>query len=311
MRGRVHARELLAGLERKNEWLETLVPWDEGGLTMTRQRWPRQLGAFLRTRREALEPATVSIDPGRNRRVAGLRREEVARLASISTDYYTRIEQGRIPVTAPVLHSLCQALRLTEAECDYATALAGQAGLRAPREVPRTASATLMRLLNELVVSPAVVLGPGTEVIAWNAQAAALFTDFGALPPTQRNLIRLVFLDHDVRSRHLDWPQAAWEYVAQLRYDSACRPDDPALLAVVAELSERDADFRRWWNEHPAENHHTVRTGYRHPSVGELWLDREILLLPDDPAQRLLTLTAQPGSSSYEGLRHICGHIAS
>jgi transcriptional regulator with XRE-family HTH domain len=272
---------------------------------MTRRRWPRELGEFLRARRDALAPDRVRPHPGRGRHVPGLRRDEVAALASISTDYYKRIEQGRIAVTEPVLDSLSQALHLSGAERDYAAALAGHAELRAPGAVPREASGPLLRLLDELVLTPAMILGPGTEVIAWNAQASALFTDFGALGPFRRIMIGLVFLDPEVRSRHLDWHRTAREYVARLRYDSACRPDDPALLALVEELSARDVDFRTWWNDHRAEDHRPGSTGYVHPLAGELWLERATLLAPGDPAQRLVTLTAEPGSPSDDGLRRL------
>ncbi|WP_198943521.1 helix-turn-helix domain-containing protein [Actinokineospora bangkokensis] len=272
---------------------------------MGRERWPGELGAFLRARRESLDPSAVGVVVERGRRVAGLRRSEVAARAAISLDYYTRIEQGRIAVSEPVLEAVAKALRLTDGERHYAATLAGHSGPRAPGRVPPVASAALVRLLDDLGLFPAVVLGPGTEVIAWNAQAAALFTDFGALPPHERSLVRLVFLDPDIRARHLDWPQAARQQVAALRYDSACRPDDPALLATIAELRERDVDFRRWWDEHRVEGRPGGPTGYRHDHAGELWLDRDVLVRPDDPTQKLLTLTAPPGSPSAAGLRRL------
>jgi len=268
-----------------------------------------ELGDFLQARRSELSPAEVGLPgTGHRRRVPGLRREEVAALASISTDFYTRIEQGRRRASKEVLSALARVLRLSADERDYVFELSGREQ-RPGRPAPQQAQPQLRRLLDDLTTTPAVVLGRRTDILAWNPMAAALFTDFGRLPEQQRNFVRLVFCDDGVRGLYPHWEYAARNGVAQLRREAAQDPDDPDLAALVDELSQRDKDFRRWWTAHQVAVRGAGTNQVRHPVVGELTLDWAALVCTADPNQQLFTWTAQPGTPSHDALRDLAARV--
>jgi hypothetical protein len=152
---------------------------------------------------------------------------------------------------------------------------------------------------------PALVLNRRQDVLAWNSAAAALLADFGALPPAERNLIRLTFLDDAYRSLYADWPRAARECVAVLRMEAGRRPDDPALTALVGELSVRDPDFRTWWGSHQVRGPRQLTKTYHHPVVGPLTLDVQQLTVDTQPDQHLVAYTVPPDSPSREALRFL------
>ncbi|MCU1527776.1 MAG: DNA-binding protein, partial [Frondihabitans sp.] len=210
-----------------------------------------ELGDFLKSRRAALTPREVGLpDFGSQRRVVGLRREEVAQLASISVDYYTRLEQGRVAASAAVLVTLEHALRLDEDERTYLYELAGKASTLPRQHRRESVRPAMRRLLDQLTESPAIVLGRRMDVLAWNTAAVALFLDFGVLAPDERNYVRLMFTDRRMRALHIDWKQAAATTVASLRMEAARDPGDRRLAALVGELSLQDPDFRSWWASH-------------------------------------------------------------
>jgi transcriptional regulator with XRE-family HTH domain len=268
------------------------------------QRRPDGLGDFLKARRAQLTPPEVGLpEAGARRKVTGLRREEVAQLAAISVDYLTRLEQGRVRASASVLVTLSRALRLDDDQQAYLYELAGKTPL--PRRRPaQQARPAMRRLLDQLTQTPAVVLGRRLDILAWNAGATALYTDFARLPARRRNYVRLLFTDPAVRALHADWEHDARTVVASLRMEAAKDPDDPELAVLVGELSVRDADFRTWW-----ATHQVTRTGgygtkhHRHPLVGDLTLDCDTWDSPDGSGQRLMVLTAEPGTPSGERLR--------
>lgn len=266
---------------------------------------PRALGAFLKARRAELAPDEFGL-PGTDgrRKVAGLRREEVARIAAISVDYYTRLEQGRVPASPSVLATLARALRLDDDQQTYLYRLAGKADARprGPRPAQRVRPA-MRRLLAQLAATPALVLGDRLDVLAWNAAAAALFTDFSRIPPQRRNYVYLLFTDPAVRDLHREWPHDARDAVAALRMGAAARPDDPELDRLVGELCARDADFRTWWAEHRVTTAAYGTKHYRHRVAGDLTLDCDTWNSPDGSGQRLMVLTAEPGSPSHDALR--------
>jgi transcriptional regulator with XRE-family HTH domain len=267
---------------------------------------PRRLGDFLRARRAALSPAMVGLpDHGGPRRVAGLRREEVARLATMSVDYYTRLEQGRVAASAAILPVLAGALLLDEDQTAYLHRLAGKAPARSRRPRPQQVTSAMHRLLDRIVEVPAYVVGRRTDILAWNAAAAALFVDFGALPERERNYVRLLFLDPVVRALHADWAGSARAAVSSLRMDAARWPDDARLAELVGELSVRDEEFRRWWAGHLVSSVSGGTKHYRHATVGELVLDCDTWVSPEDPDQRLVVLSAEPGTPAYEGLQRL------
>ncbi|WP_019546550.1 helix-turn-helix domain-containing protein [Streptomyces sulphureus] len=273
---------------------------------MTRNVKQNELGVFLKARRAELTLREAGLPEGAGpRRVAGLRREEVARLASISTDYYTRIEQGRIRVSAPVLGTLADVLQLDEDQRRYLFSLAGKPSTRAPRQTAQKVKPQLQRLLDDLGATPAIVMGRRMDVLAWNSLAAAMITDFGQVPAKHRNYVRILFTDPDMRTLYKDWESVARTAVAQLRMEAAKYPDDPRLAGLVGELSMQDAQFAQWW---AARNVASLSTGTKtlvHPTAGELVLDWDTLAEAGDADQQLVVWTAAPGGPTHEALRFL------
>ncbi|MEU6863446.1 helix-turn-helix transcriptional regulator [Streptomyces sp. NPDC046876] len=272
------------------------------------------LGGFLRTRRSRLTPEDVALpDYGGRRRVAGLRREETAQLAGVSVDYYTRMEQDRVPnPSAAILDALARALRLTEDETRHLHHLARRArrpvgaaspAANHPRAGTQQVRPTLRLLLDGLHDVPAMVMGCRMDVLAWNPAASALLGDFGALDPAERNIARNTFLNPAARELYADWTGCARENVAYLHLEAGRRPGDPELARLIGELSVRSEEFRRWWAEHPVQDKTSGRKRFHHPIVGELELSYETLRAADDPDQALITYTAEPGSPAQDALR--------
>jgi transcriptional regulator with XRE-family HTH domain len=193
---------------------------------MTRESGDRaELGDFLRARRAELTPLGVGLpDTGGQRRVVGLRREEVAEVAAISVDYYTRLEQGRVQASAAVLATLARALELNDDQRAYMYELAGKPAVRTPRRTDQQIRPAMRRLLDQLTETPAIVLGRRMDILAWNSMASALYVDFDALSPSRRNYLRLLFTDTDFRSLHAAWESAARTAVATLRMEAAHHP---------------------------------------------------------------------------------------
>ncbi|MFI9818718.1 helix-turn-helix transcriptional regulator [Saccharothrix variisporea] len=263
-----------------------------------------ELGEFLRSRRARLRPDELGLADHGRRRVPGLRREELARLAGVSVDHYVRLEQGRtLHFSEAVLDAVARALRLDDVERAHLHRLARPWTPSPDTPAPQRVRPGLQRLLDLAADVPAYVVGRGTDVLAWNRLAAALITDFGALPPHERNLARLVFLDEGVRALYADWPGKAADVAAYLRLDQARHPDDPRTTALVAELSAAGPEFAAVWAEHGLKDKTHGRYRYRHPVVGELDLGFESLRLPDEPDQVLIAHTFEAGSPAEAGLR--------
>ncbi|MEU6744372.1 helix-turn-helix transcriptional regulator [Streptosporangium sandarakinum] len=265
-----------------------------------------ELADFLRSRRARLTPDRAGLaHDGRARRVPGLRRDEVARLAGVSTEYYTRLEQGRAGNPSPeVVESLARALQLDLAEREHLTDLLARPtpARRAPVG-PQRVRPGLHLMLQTLEHVPAFVLGRRTDVLAANRLARAVLTDFDALPVPQRNLTRYYLLDPDARDRVGDWARIAAETVAILRLEAGRHPHDRRLADLVGELTLRSPEFSTWWNDHRVlrRTHGTKR--YHHPVVGDLHFAYESFQLPDDPDQTLCVYNAEPGSTTAESLR--------
>lgn len=276
----------------------------------------KQLGDFLKVRRAQLAPAQVGLPEHGHvqRRVAGLRREEVAQLVAISTDYYTRIEQGRLAPSPPVLSALTRELRLDDDQVAYVEGLvaqaaqAGQAG-RAASPRRRTARPRvhphLVRLLGQLSGTPALVFGPRLDILAWNDLASALMRDFGELPAAERNYVRMVFTDPFMRELYPDWDDVARTCVEVLRMEAGTNPTDPALAELVGELSIADAQFRRWWAEHRVAHQDFGSKRIAHPVLGDLSLDWDTFRYAGAPEQQLVLWSADPGSESAERLAQL------
>lgn len=267
-----------------------------------------ELKEFLRTRRARLRVDDVEIGgTSRVRRVPGLRREEVAQLAGVSVDYYSRLEQGRhLNVSDEVLDAVARALRLDEVERSYLFQIARTNTRRArrrPAPVQRVRPG-IRRVLETLDdVTPAFVFGRRMDVLAANRLARALIGDFEALPPRERNLLRFTFLDESARELYTDWEEVARDNVAILRLDAGRHPDDPLLTELVGELAVKSEEFRRWWADHNVrERTHGIKR-YHHPLVGDLTVNYESVAVLGDPDQTLCIYTAEPGSPSETALR--------
>ena len=278
---------------------------------MTRDLHRNDLGEFLKARRAELDPFAVGLPDGGTRRVAGLRREEVAVLASISTDYYARLEQGRIQASPAVLASLARVLRLDSDQRAYMYELAAKDDYRPPRRQPRPkVQPQLQRMLDDMTLTPAFVIGPRTEIVAWNAMAAALITNFGTIPEKQRYYIRLLITDPAMRELYTDWEQVTRLAIAQMRMHNANNPGDAKLAELVGDLSIQDAQFRQWWAAHNVAVRDTGTKHLRHPVVGDLHLDWNAVTWAADPDLQIIVWTAEPGSASHDALRMLASWAA-
>lgn len=258
------------------------------------------LGEYLRARRALVRPEQAGLPVAGRRRVAGLRREEVAMLAGVSADYYVRLEQGRERhPSAQVVDALARALQLDEDAAEHLHRLARPAPHRSrSRTRSEQVSPTLLRMMEGWHRTPAVVLGRRLTVLAHNALGQALFAGH----TYSDDLMRLVFLDPDARVFYPDWERVAVNAVAALRSATGTDHDDPQLVRTVGELSLKSPDFRRLWARHDIrrKTHETKR--FQHPLVGELTLDFESLTVNSAPGQQLVVYQAAPGSPSEQAL---------
>lgn len=231
------------------------------------------LGAYLKNRRTKLDPASFGFAGGR-RRTAGLRREEVAQRANISATWYTWLEQGRGgSPSADVLDRIAKALTLTEVEREHLFLL----GLGRPPEIRyrgRDAiTPRLQRLIDALTCSPAIIRTATWDVVAWNRAAAAVLTDYGALPPDQRNILRMIFCDPRVRAKQWDWQSVARFVVAAFRIDAARAGADAEIAPLVEELCRSSAEFASMWRDNDVQTHGDGVKRLRHPKLGPITLE--------------------------------------
>ncbi|WP_369798419.1 helix-turn-helix transcriptional regulator [Mycobacterium sp. URHB0044] len=265
----------------------------------------QELGAFLRSRRERITPSDVGLPAGRRRRTPGLRRDEVAHLAFISTEYYTRLEQARSPhPSLEVLAGLARALRLSDVERMHLHHLAG---VPPPAVGPsRVVRQSILDLLHRLPQAAAIVVSASMEVIAWNDLALALMEDFSALARRDRNLVRRAFLGPHPEGVRLygvsDVDEFARVSAHKLRATAARYPDDPEIADLVTELLTGSAEFEALWATHDVAAPTMLRKTFRHPMVGPVTVNCDTLDIADRD-QRMVIYTADPGSPSDEALR--------
>ncbi len=234
------------------------------------------------------------------RRVPGLRKEELAVLAGVSSDYYSRLEQGRqANISRSVLEALARALRLDEVERTHLFALADPAVARHPRAwTPQQADAGLLRLMTALDHVPALILGRRAEVLATNGLLTAVLRD---LPPST-SLVRFMFFDPLARKRIVNWEHFAATTMAALRGELGRHPEDGRLVAMIDELRTRDPDAARWWADHGVRDYASAPKRIRHPVVGELSFDIETVTPARTSEQVLIVYTAQPDSATARTL---------
>ncbi|WP_447040504.1 helix-turn-helix transcriptional regulator [Streptomyces sp. DSM 118878] len=271
----------------------------------------RELGNFLQTRRAKLRPEDVGLrDYGDRRRVPGLRREELALLAGVSSSYYTRLEQGQSVGASPeVLDAIGRALRLDGAEQRHLHDLADSVKRRAVAEhpPPEHVDAAISHLLESFGDVPALVSGRRSDVLAWNRMGHALFASHvdpaGPADPGNRpNLARLVFLDPHTRALYADWPSKARAVVENLRMTAGRHPDDALLTSLVGELTVKSPEFAAMWADHRVSPCDSAEYEMHHPLVGSLTVTQQSLRSPQDDERHIVLAVTEPGSPSQAAL---------
>jgi transcriptional regulator with XRE-family HTH domain len=274
---------------------------------MGTEQAPTELGRFLRTRREGIRPHEAGLPPGTGlRRTPGLRREELATLAGVSIDYYTRLERGRETRPSPeVVDALGRALRLDPDEHDYLRSLAAQAARRAPvppKPPSRALRPTARLLLETLRPNPAYVVSRTYDVLAANPGGERLHPGLLGWPPRQRNTIRYTFLHPEARDLWPDWERKARGCVAQLRAVAGSDPDATDLAALVGELLVKSPDFGRLWRRYEVRRAGAGDRVIRHPLVGTLRLAHETLGLNRADGHCLVVYLAEPGTPDHDAM---------
>jgi hypothetical protein len=276
-----------------------------------------QLRAFLSTRRARISPeqAGLPVYHTDRRRVSGLRREEVAVLAGISTEYYIRFERGNATgVSESVIDGIAHALQLDDAERAHLLDLIRTAGrTRPPRRRPAAQRVRpgVQRIIDSMSGSPAFVLNGRLDVLATNALGLALYSPIYADPLRPANNARFIFLDPHAAEFFPDWDKVANDTVALLRAEAGRDPHDRRLSDLIGELSTRSDEFRARWATHNVRIHTTGAKRIHHPIVGDLELSFESFPIPADPGQSLVTYTAEPGSPSQDALTLLASWAAS
>jgi transcriptional regulator with XRE-family HTH domain len=268
-------------------------------------RW--EIQTFLTTRRARISPEQAGLPHygADRRRVPGLRRDEVALLAGISSQYYTKLERGNATgVSESVIEGIARALQLDEAERIHLVDLIRAAGAtRTPRQTtPQRVRSTVQRVLDSMAGTPALVLNARLDIVTANELGYALFSPVYADPARPANNARFVFLDPHSTEFFRDWDKAANDTVALLRAEAGRNAYDRRLSDLIGELSTRSNEFRRRWAAHDVQIHSTGIKLIHHPAVGDLDLPYESFPLSHDMSQSLLTYTAEPGSPTQDAL---------
>jgi transcriptional regulator with XRE-family HTH domain len=272
---------------------------------------------FLSTRRARITPEQAGLPAyGANRRVKGLRGEEVAMLAGVSVDYYIRMERGSLAgASDSVLDALAEALRLDDAERTHLFALAQESGARSTRRkrtAPASVRPAIQQVLDAMTNAPAWVRNGRHDIVAMNQLARALYSPVLADPRRPANTTRFVYLQPEVAEEFfVDYNKIAKDAAAMLRLEAGRNPHDKALIELVGELSTRSELFRRRWASHDVKFHRSGQKRLRHPVVGQLDLDFESMELSSEPGLQLNVYTAAAGTPTADGLTLLASWAAS
>ncbi|HEY9611568.1 helix-turn-helix transcriptional regulator [Allocoleopsis sp.] len=266
----------------------------------------KELADFLKSRRDRLTPAAVGLPSGTRRRTPGLRREEVAQLANVSTTWYTFLEQGRdIRVSTQVLESLAQALRLTSDERTHLFMLALQ---QLPPEIPHGKSAVspaIQHMLDHLEFCPAYVTGYRFDILAWNQAACALFGDFSSMTTRERNKIWYFFTNAAYRQMLVDWEGHAQLILARFRSICGRYLGDAELIELAEDMQRVSPEFRQWWSQHEVQGQPKGFKAYEHPLVGRLEFEYSVFQVIEAPELTLVVYTPLPESGTVEQLQKL------
>lgn len=272
---------------------------------------------FLTTRREKVTPDDVGLPAGTNRRVKGLRRSEVATLAGVSVEYYTKLERGAINGASPeVLAAIARALLLDDAERAHLFDLAHASSpvARPPRKRSSrswTPHVSLQWMLDAVTAGPAFVRNGRMDLLAANALARAFYKDVYDMPGQPPNLARFTFLDERAYQFYPDWDPFAEVTVSILRTEAGRDPHNKELHDLIGELSTRSDEFRRLWGAHDVRHHGTGTKTFQHSVVGEMTLAYEGLAMEAEPGLTLTVYAAEPGSASAERMQLLASWAAS
>jgi MmyB-like transcription regulator ligand binding domain/Helix-turn-helix domain len=267
----------------------------EDDLTATARR---ELAQFLGSRRRQVEPRSVGLPSGHNRRTPGLRREEVALLAGVSHTWYTWLEQGRdIHPSRQVIDALARTLRLSPAEHEYVLRLAGH-GAAVPDHGPDGMPAHVQRLLDALSPSPAYAITTTWSLVGWNRAYERFYPGVAAVSASERNLLWLVFTDPAVRELLGDWTTDSRRFLTQFRADVGPRLADPDVVDLVGRLEAASPHFRAGWASHDVDRFSSGERRFEHPDVGTLLLEHHQLTPVDAPGLQLVVYTAAEGTGA-------------
>ncbi|MCM1943299.1 helix-turn-helix transcriptional regulator [Streptomyces sp. G3] len=277
----------------------------------------REIREFLATRRAKITPEQAGLPAFGNgtRRVPGLRREEVALLAGVSSDYYVRLERGQLAgASEEVLDALCRALQLDDAERSHLHDLAAAQRRRPPRRTARKSKtavpASLTRVLESMTDAPAFIRNGRLDILAVNVLGRALYAPLFTGSDRPVNIARFQFLDPTSRDFFPDWNASVNTTVSLLRTEAGRAPGDTDLTGLIGELVTRSDEFRTAWAKHNVRLHHTGRKAFRHPAIGETTLDFDAMDLPAHPGLTLTAYSAEPGTPEHDALRLLASWAA-
>jgi transcriptional regulator with XRE-family HTH domain len=264
----------------------------------------KELGNFLKTRREKILPSQVGLPEGTRRRTPGLRREEVAMLAGIGLTWYTWLEQGRpIQVSAQVLESLARSLMLDKQEIIHLYTLAGQVP---PISYPATNEAVnpmVQHVLDSLEFSPAMIVDARWNIIAWNNAAAKLSLDFGQISVYKRNLLRIMFTNDEYKERFTDWNYSAQRLIAGFRTVYGKYIDDPWMVEFVNELKSESSEFALMWSMHNVKLENEQFKNIMHPILGRLDFEETMFMISDNADLKIHIFTPVVGTDTKEKIK--------
>lgn len=261
----------------------------------------REIATFLRIRRARLQPEQVGLPRGTRRRTPGLRREEVAELAGISTEWYAWLEQMRdVHPSMDTLQRIACALRLEPDEQQHLLTLSGYGPESVSGGLAREAvvGSQLQRLMDQLVCCPAWIVGARSDILAWNRAATVIHGDLAAMRGIERNGVHQLFLNPRMRRMLVDWEDHARDCVAKLRLTHANYLDDPWFDELIELLLSRSPAFTEWWEEHDVRLPHDGVKLYEHPVVGRLSFDYAILQVAGNNGVPLQLITYVPTSDT-------------
>ncbi len=287
--------------------LETELPAAGQVALVNGERRRAELADFLRKCRARLTPDAVGLPNGGRRRTPGLRREEVAHLAGVGTTWYTWLEQGRdVRASLDVLEALSRALRLTPAERTHLVLL-GRGEEPPPCKTDERVSPTVKRLIKNLGLNPAFVIGRRWDYLAWNPALVAIFGDLGAVPKAARNHVWMHFMDPARREMFPDWERNTRLLAAKFRADSARHIGDPQFEQLIATLKKSSPEFCKVWKKHEVARSGEGRKEIIHPVVGRMVFEHAVFNPQESPEQRLVLYSPLPDDDTPAKLAQLVG----